>query len=219
MTARDRILDAAARVMRDSGLARTTTKEIARAAGCSEALLYKYFADKQEIFLGVLSERMPALDAPSALAGTATVPANLARLTAGLLRFYVRSFPMAASIFGTPELLASWRAGMAARGAGPQLPAQLLEHYLIAEIDLGRVRPGLDVTGVAALLCGAAMQQAFLACFAGLDEVPDTDALAERLVAQLDLAAHPALINGPSASSTPRARDFSDRDSAIGLPS
>ena len=58
---RDRILDAAAHVMRTLGFARTTTKEIARAAGYSEATLYKHFQDKTDLFLAVLKERLPSL--------------------------------------------------------------------------------------------------------------------------------------------------------------
>src|ERR1700679_3578661 len=58
---RDRILDAAAHVMRTRGFARTTTKEIARAAGFSEATLYKHFQDKTDLFLAVLKERLPSL--------------------------------------------------------------------------------------------------------------------------------------------------------------
>ena len=42
---RDRMLDAAYTVMRTRGLARATTKEIAREAGFSEAALYKHFED------------------------------------------------------------------------------------------------------------------------------------------------------------------------------
>ncbi|MFJ2441092.1 MULTISPECIES: TetR family transcriptional regulator [unclassified Streptomyces] len=45
---RARILDAAASLMTTVGLTRTTTKEIARAVGCSEAALYKHFRDKKE---------------------------------------------------------------------------------------------------------------------------------------------------------------------------
>ena len=58
---RDRILDAAAHVMRTRGFARTTTREIARAAGYSEATLYKHFQDKTDLFLAVLKERLPSL--------------------------------------------------------------------------------------------------------------------------------------------------------------
>ncbi len=58
---RDRILDAATHVMRTRGFARTTTKEIARAAGYSEATLYKHFQDKTDLFLAVLKERLPTV--------------------------------------------------------------------------------------------------------------------------------------------------------------
>src|SRR4051794_40616709 len=61
MNTRDRILDAAAELMRTRGIIRTTTKEIAKAAGFSEATLYKHFRDKEELLLRVLRERMPAL--------------------------------------------------------------------------------------------------------------------------------------------------------------
>lgn len=57
--ARVRILDAAHELMLTVGLARATTKEIARAAGCSEAALYKYFDTKEELFVRVLAERLP----------------------------------------------------------------------------------------------------------------------------------------------------------------
>ena len=58
---RERILDAAAEVMETLGLARATTKQIAGAAGYSEATLYKHFDDKSELLLAVLGERLPAL--------------------------------------------------------------------------------------------------------------------------------------------------------------
>jgi len=141
MSTRDRILDAAATVLRERGIARATTKEIARAAGCSEALLYKHFADKQELFLGVLSERAPRLDAPAELVGHGTVEENVTTLVGQLLAFYVRSFPMAASILGAPELLAAHREGLGRRGAGPQGPALQVQAYLDAETPARRPRP------------------------------------------------------------------------------
>ena len=50
MATRDRILDAAARIMRTEGVARATTKQIASEAGYSEATLYKHFSDKATAF-------------------------------------------------------------------------------------------------------------------------------------------------------------------------
>jgi AcrR family transcriptional regulator len=182
MSARETILDAAAQVMRERGLARATTKEIARTAGYSEALLYKHFADKQEIYLAVLQERAGGLTDARELIGTAAVRENLVGLVLRLMAFYVQSFPMSASIFSDRELLANWRASMEVKGGGPQWPIRALRAYLDGELSGGRIRPGTDAASIAALLCGAAFQAAFLACFEGLDEVPRSRALAAGLV-------------------------------------
>jgi AcrR family transcriptional regulator len=178
---RERILDAAATVMRDVGLARATTKEIARAAGYSEALLYKHFADKQDIYMGVLRERAGAFSNPTDLIGVGVARDNLVGITTQLMRFYVKSFPMSASIFSSPDLLAAWRDGLAVKGAGPEAPIKNLELYLRGEIEAERLRIA-DASATAALLCGAAFQHAFLACFHGLAAVPDEEKVARRLV-------------------------------------
>lgn len=185
MSAREKILDAAAEVIRELGLARATTKEIARAAGYSQALLYKHFADKQAIFMGVLTERVGGLADPTELAGTGTVSDNLVDITVGLMSFYVQTFPMAASLFSTPDLLAAWRTGLATHGGSPRHPVVSVERYLQSEVQLERVDAGVDIGAVAALLCGAAFQHAFLACFEGRTTVPDATALAGRLTRAL----------------------------------
>lgn len=48
------ILDAAERLFAERGFARTTIKEIGRAAGVNSALLYYYFADKDRLYRAVL---------------------------------------------------------------------------------------------------------------------------------------------------------------------
>jgi AcrR family transcriptional regulator len=188
MTARDRILDAAARVMREQGLVRATTKEIAAEAGYSEAMLYKTFPSKQDIFIAVLHERLPRIESLGDLAGSKTVKGNLELLTLQLLRFYADSFPMSVSIFSSPELLASVRHRTAELGVGPQLPILQVQSYIQAEIGLGRIAADTDAASIAALLCGAAMQQAFLANFKGKDRVPGDKLMAAKLVAALGLS-------------------------------
>jgi AcrR family transcriptional regulator len=182
MDTRDRILDAAASVMRDRGVAQATTKEIARAADCSEALLYKHFPSKTALLLHVLRERMPAFAAEAA-PGERTVEANLATVAHGALRFYLRGFPMMASAVAQPELMAALRASLAEHGAGPGRPVDAVAAYLAAEQRLGRVAAGADPEATAALLMGACFQQGFLAYFAGGTEAPK--ALADKLVAAL----------------------------------
>lgn len=171
--------------MRRDGLVRATTKVIAREAGCSEALLYKHFPDKRDIFLRVLTERSPRLALAADLPGTGAVLANLERLVANLLEFYEQGFPIAASIFSSTELLAAHRDAMTARGLGPHGPSRILARYLNDEVRLDRLRP-LDTDAVARLLTGAALHEAFLASYAG-EPLSHPTALAHRLVAAVDV--------------------------------
>lgn len=186
MNARERILDAAAAVLRERGLAAATTREIARAAGCSEGLLYKHFADKQEIFMAVLGERMPRLADPASLVGTSGVAANLETLVAQLMDFYVQSFPMAASIFGTPSLRDAHRSDIGRHGGGPDRPAALVMAYLDAEVAAGRLSERVDTEAVSRVLTGAALFEAFQATYRGEEAIADAAATAHRIVGAVE---------------------------------
>ncbi len=177
MSTRDRILDGAAEVMRTRGLANTTTKEIAKAAGLSEAMLYKVFRDKVDLFLGVLTERLPRIavlrDGLAEHLGRGTMHAGLRRLVAELLAFYLESFPIAASVFSDPELLTRHREALQERGAGPHTVVEGVAAYLAAEQQAGRVAPTVRPDVVAELLVGACLHRAFLVRFAGETATPD----------------------------------------------
>jgi AcrR family transcriptional regulator len=191
MSTRDRMLDAAAHVMRTRGLARATTKEIAKAAGYSEAALYKHFRDKTDLFLAVLGERMPSpLAAVLATlpdrVGQGSVEATLEEVARAAIAFYRHGFPMAASLFAEPTLLAAYRDALAARGAGPQHVSRALTDYLAAEQDQGRVRAEADPAAAAALLIGGCLNHAFLGHFTAVTEdTADDGALATALVRTL----------------------------------
>ena len=89
---RAQLVDAAERVLRSKGLARATTKEIAREAGCAEGTLYLHFADKLDLVRAVHEKLLPAFvevvrHLPGR-AGTRTVEANLTELAHSALRLY-----------------------------------------------------------------------------------------------------------------------------------
>ena len=157
--------------MHTLGLANTTTREIAQAAGLSEAALYKHFEDKTDLFLCVLRQRLPDLFAalrelPNRV-GQRTVRANLEDLTRVALAFYRDSAPFAASLFSRPELLARYQEHMRASGGGPHRAKDLLADYLRAEQRAGRVAHDANPHVAAMLLIGACLQRAFLGSFAG----------------------------------------------------
>jgi AcrR family transcriptional regulator len=170
------ILDAALRVIRERGLARATTKEIAKAAGLSEPALYRHFADKAEIFLGVLQERTPGFrplhEALSATPGSGTVAGNLTAVAVAASAFYGANFPLFASIFAERAIFDAYRERLRQLGAGPHKVNESLASYLRAEQSLGRLRPTADPTDLADLLLGACFQQSFLHHFQGAPPDP-----------------------------------------------
>ncbi|AXE79562.1 TetR/AcrR family transcriptional regulator [Streptomyces atratus] len=165
--ARVRIIDAAHQLMLTIGLARATTKEIARAAGCSEAALYKHFPSKEELFVAVLKERLPRLnpllkrliETPGV--GERTVEQNLTEIARQAALFYEQSFPIAASLYAEPRLKERHNAAMRELGTGPHMPIRGLDAYLRSEQAAGRVRADADTYAAASLLLGACAQRAF----------------------------------------------------------
>ncbi|MEE1751758.1 TetR/AcrR family transcriptional regulator [Streptomyces sp. SP18CS02] len=188
--ARERILDAAHELWLTVGLARTTTKEIAKAAQCSEAALYKYYGSKEQLFVDVLRERLPRL-APllhglTAAPGDRTVQENLTEVARRATLFYAESFPIAASLYAETRLKARHDAAMRDLGTGPHLPVEALDAYLRTERDAGRVRADADTFAAASLLLGACAHRAFAYdAKVGKEPPQDVDAFAASLARTL----------------------------------
>ncbi|MFB4315900.1 TetR/AcrR family transcriptional regulator [Actinomadura sp. 21ATH] len=166
MGTRDVILDAAAAMMAEHGLANVTTRQIARAAGFTEAALYKHFANKAELIVAVIRERsagagelMAALDLEP---GTGDLAERLAQVARAAIGFYRTGFPMLASMFADPATFAAHKDELRAQGMGPHKLNEALAAYLRAEQRHGRVRPDVDADAAAGLLLGACFQHAFL---------------------------------------------------------
>jgi AcrR family transcriptional regulator len=187
-TTRDHILDSAARVMHTLGLARATTKEIASAAGLSEAALYRYFSDKTDLFLCVIGERLPQLvatlkDLPSRV-GKRTVRSNLEDVIRVALPFYDQTMPMAAAMFAEPELLRKHQAEMNRLGSGPHKGNELLAAYFRAEQRAGRINDRVDAEAAAALVIGACVGRVMMRRFSGRVDSPEADERFCRAVAR-----------------------------------
>lgn len=184
---RARILDAAHALMLTVGLARATTKEIAKAAGCSEAALYKHFDGKEDLFIQVLHERLPRLTpllrALAAEPGRGALADNLTEIARQAALFYEQSFPIAASLYAETQLKRRHDQAMRQMGSGPHVPIEELAAYLRAEQSLGRIAPGADPFAAASLLLGACAQRAF--AYDAAESRPDADEFAARLAATL----------------------------------
>ena len=192
---REQLVDAAERVLRAKGLARATTKEIAREAGYAEGTLYLHFADKLDLVRAVHERLLPGfIEMVSHLperAGTGTVEGNLTDLAHGALGLYRDMLPLGSSLFADPELLERFRVMLAERRGGPQRAWEPVVAYLRAEQALGRVDPGADPAAAALLLLGACQQLVFVELMSGPEALPFHDppgpapALAATLLAGL----------------------------------
>jgi AcrR family transcriptional regulator len=169
-TSRDRILDGALEVMRSRGLARATIKEIARAAGISEALIYKLFTDKTDLLLCVFAERLPwgtALhDDVTNRVGKRTVAENLTTMLIEIEQLFDASLPIAMALFSDVKLMAREVEALQARGGpGPGIIIQHVSDYLRAEQVAGRVRTGVPIEAAATTLVATSLHHAFQAFF------------------------------------------------------
>jgi len=186
------ILEAAEKVLLANGLAKTTTKEIARAAGCSEGSLYNHFKNKEDIYLqvlrGQLKSLMGALTRLHSLTGKDTVRQNLETVVLAALHDYFDSMSLICSIFSEPDILHRHREGFTSRNEGPHRANEAVAAYIRKEQQLGRIRQDADPRAAADTLLGSCFQHAFQLNFLG-QEASDEERLAyaERLLDLLSL--------------------------------
>jgi len=174
---KNKIAYAAEQVLLTNGLAKTTTKEIARAAGCSEGSLYNHFSSKEELFLhvirGQLSHLMKTLSSLQNLVGKGTVRSNLEQVALAALEDFHSSMSLICSVFSEPGLLLRHREGFQLRNEGPHRANEAVEAYLDKEKQLGRIGKAVDSKAIADLLLGSCFQHAFQVNFLGKEETFD----------------------------------------------
>ena len=201
---RQRIVLAAAQVLREQGFAETTTKEIARVAGVSEGSIYNHFPNKTAVIAATMAELTGGIrDAMMrllSLAGENTVAANLAELAEAQIRFFLELLPITGPTLGNHELRDWLRQGgpdlSGAVPSGPVLGHAGLIAYLEAEQRGGRLAAGAKPPYLAAALAGAALEYAFLTLLtrsdvvAGVARLPGDAAEYARDVVQTVLAGH-----------------------------
>jgi AcrR family transcriptional regulator len=178
MELRDRIIEAAEQAIRTNGLSKTTTKEIARIAGCSEGSLYNHFQSKEDLCMQVMQRHLQGFLAVlfklPKLKGLRTVQENLEEVARAAVDYFHISIMMTASMFTEPTFLARHREGFQQRNEGPHRANEIVTLYLRAEQKIERLDAVVNPRSAADLLLGACFQHAFHLQFLGEDEPQDT---------------------------------------------
>ncbi len=156
---RDHLVDAAARLTAEAPIATITTREIARAAGVSDGVLYNYFHDKDDLLVTALLRQFgrifDAFRAQVPEPGRGTLEGNLASLARTLFELESGVVPMIAGLLADPILFHRLFAALHEDPFGPQQFREPLIAYLEGERRLGRLRADVDTEAVSLLLMGS----------------------------------------------------------------
>jgi AcrR family transcriptional regulator len=168
---RQKILDAAQRLIERDGSTGLTTKGIAREAECAEGTLFTHFKTKEDLSLAVVLENAPKFREELARprVGKLTLAKNFEDIAMASLGFFEKLIPLATSLFADVDLLKRHRKMMAEEKRGPQDVFALVGAYISGEQQLGRIGSDVIPASATALLLGPCFHRVFIRQAMGKD--------------------------------------------------
>jgi AcrR family transcriptional regulator len=155
--ARERLFDAAERVLLRDGPSALTSRAVTTQAGCAKGVLHRHFADFDAFLAELVLDRIARIGNQAAAlresAGTGTVAGNLTSALTDL--FGSVAVAIVGLIISRDDLRARLRQ---ARPAGVPVLTEataMIASYLTAERELGRIAADADVDTLAPTLIGA----------------------------------------------------------------
>ncbi|MFK0259474.1 TetR/AcrR family transcriptional regulator [Streptomyces sp. NPDC090445] len=152
---RERLFDAAERVLARDGAAALTSRAITAEADCAKGVLHTHFAGLDEFVAELVLDRFTRSAALAAAlpakAGSGSVAGNLMELATAVLSLDPGVVGLAVT---RPAAAQRIRDAWAAGAPGFDVVQASTQAYLDAEQRLGRVAPGADTGAVALALVG-----------------------------------------------------------------
>ncbi|WP_441947123.1 TetR/AcrR family transcriptional regulator [Nocardia sp. 2TAF39] len=156
---REAVIAAAQQILTEAGVARLSTKEVAKRAGVAESSIFYHFGDRIGLLQAVVQQHLrPFKDVLGEVDGHGELRAYLVALMEALENFFVATIPVAAAIQSDAELRAKYLDRVQEADIGPHRAVDALEARLRA------ARPNasdtVNLRAAALLLVGAAHQRA-----------------------------------------------------------
>ena len=155
---REKLVDAASLLLASRQVSGITTRDIARAAGLSDGVLYNYFHNKNDLLATALlrgyGEQVELFAGRMPVAGTQTVETNLVQFAEAMMTLVDATLPVVAGLVAEPELMHRFIADIHGEEYGPQKTLGGIEAYLTAEQRLGRLGE-FDASAAATLFIGS----------------------------------------------------------------
>jgi AcrR family transcriptional regulator len=154
---REAILAAALKVIRERGIARLTSREVAGLAGVSEASVFYHYKDRFGLLQAVFEEGLRPLHE---LADRGISPGERPREVLALYgqtleTFLEQALPVITAAQSDSELRDSMAAYMSEHSLGPHRGVKAIGDYFAAEQAADRARAGVDPYAVAMMFIGA----------------------------------------------------------------
>jgi AcrR family transcriptional regulator len=159
---REAILAAALQLLRERGIARVTSREVAALAGVSEASVFYHYKDRAGLLQAVFEQGLYPLRELAVSVGQSESDLHdvLTRYGTTLEEFLDQALPVMAAAQSDVALREAMASYMTAEDLGPHRGVAALGDYLMSEQAAGRVRPGVDPRAAAMLFVGACYTRA-----------------------------------------------------------
>ncbi len=161
---RQNIIDATERLLQTQGLARLTTRDIAREAKVTEGLIYHHFKDKVDLVHEAVERRVAEtknlLQNLPLQVGTRTLDEVLEDVFYAVYRSHYEVVILICALFTDHQLRGRMMEIMKEKNIGPEKTIEGLNVFLAAEQRLGRLSAAVDSNVAARCLWMIALQSA-----------------------------------------------------------
>jgi AcrR family transcriptional regulator len=169
--AREAILAAARELIGTGGLAKLTTREVARRAGVSEASVFYHFQDKAGLLERVVLDGLAPLKAPipgfTEGSDEVSLDGLLMHTATALEAFFDNVMPVVAAVQSDADLRHAFAERLVKGDLGPHRGVLMLSQYLTAMASTGRASAGVDTRAASLMLIGACFLRAWERAMAG----------------------------------------------------
>jgi AcrR family transcriptional regulator len=153
----DRVLTATFELLRDKGVARLTTKDIAERAGVAEGSIFYHYKDRPGLLVAVYTRALRSMRDARARITAATGRDTLAATLVEIERYLEQALIVLYNAQADTALHAAVRDYAAANDIGPHHGVEIVGGLLADLRDAGEVRADADLDAVAFLLVSSCL--------------------------------------------------------------
>lgn len=150
---REAIVAATLQLLREQGVARFTTREVAARAGVSEASIFYHYGDRAGLLQAVFAEGLRPLEALNNRGFDTVEPGDVLDTVARAIEHFLdQTLPVIMAAQADVELRDALAAYMTERDLGPHRGVRAVADFLATEQRAGRVGEDVDVEAAALML-------------------------------------------------------------------